>query len=205
MFAEVLSVTGSENASALSVSSPRDLSLINNVNSQSKANYNQTEGSAVFVDDISSESIRGDEKQAAHHVELLPNTCLPCLQSTAPSLERKRSFNPSTLSSKKKAHLKLSFKWRDGHANPTSGECYATSFFPYHPWISSLFVIFHIFTCAWSYFILVSPKVSFKRPVAGTAVPHCPKEKSMPDCWSPLEPSSFKVRGQNYFRWEGFF
>ncbi|KAG4173597.1 hypothetical protein ERO13_A11G068600v2 [Gossypium hirsutum] len=163
---EVVSVTGSENASALSVSSPTDLSLINNVNSQSKANDNQTEGSAVFVDDISSESIRGDEKQAAHHVELLPNTCLPCLQSTAPSLERKRSFNPSTLGSKKKAPLKLSFKWRDGHANPT----------------------------------LVSPKVGFQRPVAGTSVPHCPKEKSMPDCWSPLEPSSFKVRGQNYFR-----
>ncbi|MBA0769165.1 hypothetical protein Gotri_017928 [Gossypium trilobum] len=163
---EVVSVTGSENASALSVSSPRDLSLINNVNSQSRANDNQTEGSAVFVDDISSESIRGNEKQAAHHVELLPNTCLPCLHSTAPSLERKRSFNPSTLSSKKKAPLKLSFKWRDGHANPT----------------------------------LVSPKVGFQRPVAGTSVPHCPKEKSMPDCWSPLEPKSFKVRGQNYFR-----
>ncbi|MFQ6633174.1 hypothetical protein Gotur_010834 [Gossypium turneri] len=162
---EVVSVTGSEIASALSVSSPRDLSLINNVNSQSKANDNQTEGSAVFVDDISSESIRGNEKQAAHHVELLPNTCLPCLHSTAPSLERKRSFNPST-SSKKKAPLKLSFKWRDGHANPT----------------------------------LVSPKVGFQRPVAGTSVPRCPKEKSMPDCWSHLEPKSFKVRGQNYFR-----
>ncbi|XWS44257.1 hypothetical protein CRYUN_Cryun15aG0028800 [Craigia yunnanensis] len=163
----MVSVTGSENLSVLSVSSPRDLSLISNISSQLKANDNPTEGSSVFVDDISSESTRGDEKQSMHHVGLLPNTCLPCIPSTAaPSLEKKRSFNPGTLSSRKKAPLKLSFKWREGHANPT----------------------------------LVSPKVPLQRPVAGTSVPFCPKEKNMPDCWSPLEPSSFKVRGQNYFR-----
>ncbi|XP_039005443.1 uncharacterized protein LOC120132826 [Hibiscus syriacus] len=39
-----------------------------------------------------------------------------------------------------------------------------------------------------------------QRPVAGTSVPCCPKGKNMPDCWFPLEPSSFKVRGRNYFR-----
>ncbi|XP_022740909.1 protein ENHANCED DISEASE RESISTANCE 2-like isoform X2 [Durio zibethinus] len=46
----------------------------------------------------------------------------------------------------------------------------------------------------------VSPKVPLQRLVAGISVPYCPKEKNMADCWSPLEPSSFKVRGQNYFR-----
>ncbi|XP_022740908.1 protein ENHANCED DISEASE RESISTANCE 2-like isoform X1 [Durio zibethinus] len=163
---DVVSVTGSENVSVLSVLSPRDLSLISNTNSQLKANDNPTEGTPICVDEISSESTRGDEKHVVQHIGLLPNTCLPCIPSTAPSLEKKRSFNPSTLSSRKKAHLKLPFKLREGHANPT----------------------------------LVSPKVPLQRLVAGISVPYCPKEKNMADCWSPLEPSSFKVRGQNYFR-----
>ncbi|XP_021297766.1 uncharacterized protein LOC110426783 isoform X2 [Herrania umbratica] len=183
---DVVSMTGSEIVSVLSVSSPRDLNLTsntenvtsvlssgqqqksreNNTNSQLKANDNPTEGSHVYVDDISSESTRGDEKQAVHHVGLAAHTCLPCIPSTALSLEKKRSFSPGTLSSRRKAHLKLSFKWRDGHANPT----------------------------------VVSPKVPLQRPIAGTSVPYCPKEKDMPDCWSPIEPSSFKVRGHNYFR-----
>ncbi|XVF60436.1 hypothetical protein PTKIN_Ptkin08bG0045800 [Pterospermum kingtungense] len=163
---DIVSVTGSENVSVLSVSSPRDLSL--NINSQLKANDNPTAGTPVFVDDISSESksTRGDEKHGVHHVGLLPSTCLPCMPSSAPSLEKKRSFNPGTLSSRKKAPLKLSFKLREGLVTPA----------------------------------LVSPKVPWIRPVAGTSVPYCPKEKNMPDCWSPLEPNSFKVRGQNYFR-----
>ncbi|XP_007032355.2 PREDICTED: uncharacterized protein LOC18601370 isoform X3 [Theobroma cacao] len=183
---DVVSMTGSEIVSVLSVSSPRDLSLTSktetvtsvlssgqqqkstekNTNSQLKANDNPTEGSPVYVDDISSESTRGDEKQVVHHVGLAAHTCLPCIPSTALSLEKKRSFGPGTLSSRRKAHLKLSFKWRDGHANPT----------------------------------VVSPKVPLQRPIAGTSVPYCPKEKDMPDCWSPIEPSSFKVRGHNYFR-----
>ncbi|XVF14190.1 hypothetical protein REPUB_Repub09cG0035900 [Reevesia pubescens] len=162
-----VSVTGSENVSVLSVSSPRELSLISNINSQVKANDNPTDGNAVSLDDISSESTRVDEKQGAHHVGLLPNTCLPCIPSTAaPSLEKKRSFNLSLLSLRKKSSLKLSFKLREGHANP----------------------------------ILVSPKVPLQRPVGGISVPYCPKDKKMPDCWSPLDPGSFKVRGHNYFR-----
>ena len=127
----MVSVTGSENVSVLSVSSPRDLSLISNISSQLKANDNPTEGSSVFVDDISGESTRGDEKQVVHNNGLLPNTCLPCIPSTGPSLEKKRSFNPGTLSSRKKAPLKLSFKWREGHANPTLGEYY--QLFHYYP------------------------------------------------------------------------
>ncbi|GMI67045.1 hypothetical protein like AT1G59650 [Hibiscus trionum] len=165
VYDDMISVTGSENPTVLSVSSPRALS-INNVNSQSKATDRPTEGNPVYVDDISSKSIRGDEKQGGNHIEFLSNNCLPCIPSIAPSLERKRSFNPSTLSSKRKEPLKLSFKWREGHATPT----------------------------------LVSPKVPLQKPVAGTSVPCCPSEKNMPDCWSPLEPCSFKVRGHNYFR-----
>ncbi|KAB1211627.1 hypothetical protein CJ030_MR6G008523 [Morella rubra] len=45
-----------------------------------------------------------------------------------------------------------------------------------------------------------SPKSLLRRPIAGSSIPHCPIDKRMPDCWSPLEPSSFKVRGKNYCR-----
>lgn len=54
----------------------------------------------------------------------------------------------------------------------------------------------------YSFFVLVSPKLLRQRPIAGSTVPYCPVEKRMPDCWSPLEPSTFKVRAKNYLRWE---
>ncbi|KAG7033149.1 hypothetical protein SDJN02_07202 [Cucurbita argyrosperma subsp. argyrosperma] len=44
-----------------------------------------------------------------------------------------------------------------------------------------------------------SPRAPLQRPIAGTSVPHCPLEKRMPNCWSPIDPSVFKVRGKNYF------
>ncbi|CAK7338606.1 unnamed protein product [Dovyalis caffra] len=47
---------------------------------------------------------------------------------------------------------------------------------------------------------LVSPKALVQRPIAGSSIPHCPTEKKMPNCWSPIESSTFKVRGKNYFR-----
>ncbi|OMO52773.1 hypothetical protein COLO4_36987 [Corchorus olitorius] len=193
---DMVSVTGSENVSVLSVSSPRDLSLPSNTdavpsvlssrqqqksreklsdtNSKLKASDNPTEGNS----DNSCETTRGDEKQALYHAGLLPNACLPCIPSTAPSLEKKGSFSSGTVCSRRKAPLKLSFKLRDGHANQTLG-------------------LLDVLGGKRNQF-LVSPRVSFKRPIAGTSVPFCPKEKDMSDCWSPVEPSSFKVRGKNY-------
>ncbi|XAR51794.1 hypothetical protein NMG60_11006529 [Bertholletia excelsa] len=47
---------------------------------------------------------------------------------------------------------------------------------------------------------LLSPKALLQRPIAGSQVPCCPLEKTMSDCWSPIEPSIFKVRGRNYLR-----
>ncbi|XP_024978517.1 uncharacterized protein LOC112515814 [Cynara cardunculus var. scolymus] len=45
-----------------------------------------------------------------------------------------------------------------------------------------------------------SPKAVLQRPTAGSQVPCCPIEKKLSDSWSPLEPSTFKVRGHNYLR-----
>ncbi|CAI9283247.1 unnamed protein product [Lactuca saligna] len=47
---------------------------------------------------------------------------------------------------------------------------------------------------------IFSPKAVIQRPKAGSQVPCCPIDKKMSDCWSPLEPSTFKVRGHNYLR-----
>lgn len=45
---------------------------------------------------------------------------------------------------------------------------------------------------------LFSSKALLQRPIAGSQVPFCPAEKKMLDCWSHIEPDSFKVRGVNY-------
>ncbi|XP_020241553.1 uncharacterized protein LOC109819952 isoform X2 [Asparagus officinalis] len=47
---------------------------------------------------------------------------------------------------------------------------------------------------------LFSMKAVLERPVAGSQVPLCPVEKKMMDCWSHIEPDTFRVRGENYLR-----
>ncbi|KAJ1380085.1 Protein ENHANCED DISEASE RESISTANCE 2, C-terminal [Sesbania bispinosa] len=47
---------------------------------------------------------------------------------------------------------------------------------------------------------LLSPKAFKQKPLAGSMIPFCPIEKQTPGSWSPIEPSSFKVRGKNYLR-----
>ncbi|KAG8384749.1 hypothetical protein BUALT_Bualt04G0150800 [Buddleja alternifolia] len=48
--------------------------------------------------------------------------------------------------------------------------------------------------------ILSSTKPVIQRPIAGSLIRCSPLEKKMSECWSPIEPSTFKVRGQNYNR-----
>ncbi|RID48737.1 hypothetical protein BRARA_I05226 [Brassica rapa] len=98
----------------------------------------------------------------------LPSNCLPCLNpiSVVPCVEKGRSLSSSPPSSRKKASLKLSYKWREGHAS------------------GALFL----------------SKLQLKRPVAGSQVPFCPIDKKMLDCWTTIEPNSFRVRGKTYLR-----
>ncbi|XP_004489360.1 uncharacterized protein [Cicer arietinum] len=47
---------------------------------------------------------------------------------------------------------------------------------------------------------LLSPRAFKQKLVAGSSIPFCPIEKQTPGTWSPLDPSSFRVRGKNYLR-----
>ncbi|XP_038716935.1 uncharacterized protein LOC120010264 isoform X2 [Tripterygium wilfordii] len=132
---------------------------VNTVNVQSN------EVVPVFVDEIS--NAWAEDAQRPDHCGLIPNVCLPCLASTIAAVDKKRPFSPGTPSLRRKSLSKLSFKWKEVHANP----------------------------------MLVSPKALLQRRlIAGSSVPYCRVEKRMPDCWSTIEPSSFRVRGKNYFR-----
>ncbi|KAK3227768.1 hypothetical protein Dsin_007630 [Dipteronia sinensis] len=95
-----------------------------------------------------------------------PNNRWARLASTMLSADKRKSSNPSTPRSRWKALSRLSFKLREGHANPT----------------------------------LFSPKVLLQRPIAGSSIQCCPLENKMSDSWSPIDPSTFKVRGKNYSR-----
>lgn len=74
----------------------------------------------VFVDEIScsaGETGGGDDGL----LDNLLDNCLPCLASTVNNVEKRRSLSSSPPSFRKKAALKLPFKWKDG--NPTAALC----------------------------------------------------------------------------------
>ncbi|KAH7570185.1 hypothetical protein JRO89_XS05G0063700 [Xanthoceras sorbifolium] len=131
----------------------------------------------VFLDEISSSVDEGSGKDEGllDNCGILPSNCLPCLASTVPSVEKRRPLISSPPRALKKAASKLSFKWRDGHANSTLYKADRNG-------------------------NIISSKKLLSRPIAGSQVPFCPLEKKMLDSWSNIEPNTFKVRGENYFR-----
>lgn len=50
---------------------------------------------------------------------ILPSNCLPCLASSSPSTEKKRSSCSSPPNAREKAPTKLSFKSKEGSGHPT--------------------------------------------------------------------------------------
>ncbi|KAL2546817.1 hypothetical protein Fot_16050 [Forsythia ovata] len=118
----------------------------------------------VFIDEISCSA--GENGGLLDNCGILTSNCLPCLASTVPSAEKRRSLSSSPQSARKKAALRLSFKSSDGH--PAA--------------------------------ILLSSKALLQRPIAGSQVPFCPLGKRVNDSWSNIEPGTFKVRGETYFR-----
>lgn len=123
----------------------------------------------VFLNEITSSTDESTERAegSLDDCGILPNNCLPCLVSTIPSVDKRRSLSSSPPSARKKSAGKLSFKWKEGHASAS---------------------------------FVSSKKMLLQRPIAGSQVPFCPTGKQMLDCWSRIEPGSFKVRAENYLR-----
>ncbi|KAH1058406.1 hypothetical protein AAZX31_02G023500 [Glycine max] len=74
----------------------------------------------VFLDEISSVDANSNKDDGLlDNCGILPNNCLPCLASTIPSVEKRRSSSSSPPNARKKVPAKLSFKWKEGHGNAT--------------------------------------------------------------------------------------
>ncbi|XP_021737884.1 uncharacterized protein LOC110704414 [Chenopodium quinoa] len=117
------------------------------------------------------EAVKADDSSGVGNYPAVTNSCLPCLKmSNVSGADRRRSVSPSPPGTRKKAGLK-----------PLKAlsfrwrDEYATP-------------------------TLVSPRAPVKRPIAGSQIPYCPPGKKMSDCWSPIDPNTFKVRGHNFLR-----
>jgi hypothetical protein len=87
------------------------------------------------------DSDEGDGTVALDHCCGLQNACLPCLAAAGTAtVDKRKAFSLGTSSSRRKVPPKLSFKRREGHADLTICECFATFvFLAVH--FSSIFVM----------------------------------------------------------------
>ncbi|EYU22450.1 hypothetical protein ABFS82_05G011900 [Erythranthe guttata] len=71
----------------------------------------------VLVDKVSSSAgeTSGGDEGLLDNCGIIPSNCLPCLASTVNNVEKRRTLISSPTSARKKAALKLSFKWKEGH------------------------------------------------------------------------------------------
>jgi len=191
-FSDALSLNGSERVSLSSTtttSSTRDTDS-NEVMSQSKSDGDLNDTNQPDLIDSSA------DEGLLENCRILPSNCLPCLNTTTvPSIDKRRSLSSSPPSSRKKSSLRLSYKWREGHASGALCKCLYCSWFIGLPALSEI-VNSHII----SKLVLVLSKMQLKRPIAGSQVPFCPIDKKMLDCWSTIDPNSFRVRGKTYLR-----
>lgn len=76
------------------------------------------ENHLVYRDEVSSaDEGAGRQDGLLDNCGILPHNCLPCLNTTVPPVDKRRSLSSSPPSARKKAAGKHSFKWRDGHSN----------------------------------------------------------------------------------------
>ncbi|XP_048502180.1 uncharacterized protein LOC104898017 isoform X2 [Beta vulgaris subsp. vulgaris] len=151
-------------SSRLSDRSLENIKLDNNNN-----NINQNSRSVSFPDrSFTNPTYQGSGEEAWYDsVMIFESDGEEDFQSVpeAPSIEKRNSLSSSPQSARKKAALRLSFKWKDAPPNSR-----------------------------------FSSKALLKKPIAGSQVPFSPLEKKIMDSWSPVEPNSFRVRAQNFFR-----
>lgn len=119
---DVLSLNGSEGSSASCIVFQREDKLKEPCHSNVDPNRNSVghvneEKQVVFRDEVSIDEGVDREGRIMDNCGIIPSNCLPCLASTVPSVDKRKSLDTSPPNARKKAALKLSFKWREGHSN----------------------------------------------------------------------------------------
>ncbi|KAF3622854.1 putative beta-1,3-galactosyltransferase 19-like [Capsicum annuum] len=165
----------------------------------------------VFLDEISS-SANGSSRRddgLLDNCGILSNNCLPCLASTVAPVDKKQSLSSTSPSARKKAALKLPFKLKEGNPVASLHELIAL-YFVLRVDESELLQVDESLNMCFALKLkddhsriqcyTFSSKALLQRPIAGSQVPVCRLEKKMPDSWSHIEPGTFRVRGENYFR-----
>ncbi|XP_051148757.1 uncharacterized protein LOC127263663 [Andrographis paniculata] len=83
------------------------------LNSDFKEKFDEAKHVSVDEITLSAEETAGHNDNMFDSCGILSNNCLPCLASAVSPIEKRGPTSPSGM--KKKAALKLSFKWKEGH------------------------------------------------------------------------------------------
>ena len=117
-FSDTLSLGGGERVSVSSTTTTSSTgdSNSNEAMSQSEGGLNDTKQQP---DSIDSSADEGGGGGLLENCRILPSNCLPCLNpiSVVPCVDKRRALSSSPPSSRKKASLRQSYKWREGHAS----------------------------------------------------------------------------------------
>lgn len=89
----------------------------NEAMSQSEGGLNEPKQQLDSIDSSADEG--GGGGGILENCRILPSNCLPCLNpiSVVPCVDKRRALSSSPPSSRKKASIRLSYKWREGHAS----------------------------------------------------------------------------------------
>lgn len=117
--------SSSDSCSSKTVKQPSSLVHPKEVDSRTNLDGPNGEVRPVSLDEISSSENEGSERGDGllENCGILPNNCLPRLSLTSTVVPvEKRSLSSSPRSSRKKAALKLPFKWKEGNSHATLRE-----------------------------------------------------------------------------------
>ncbi|CAH8383958.1 unnamed protein product [Eruca vesicaria subsp. sativa] len=105
-----------DNLSGGELSSVSSTTTTTSSTGESDSNSNESMSPSKLDDTNQPDSIDSSSEDEGGH---LPSNCLPCLNpiSVVPCVEKGRSLSASPPSSRKKTSLRLSYKWREGHAS----------------------------------------------------------------------------------------
>ncbi|RZB51823.1 hypothetical protein D0Y65_048312 [Glycine soja] len=135
----------------------------------------------VFLDEFSSVDAGSKRDDGdLHNCGILPCNCLSCLPSTD---QGSLSSSPPNSTRKKENKYEEDGSLSSSPPNSTRKKDPTKHSFK---WSGKA--------------TLFSSKTILQRPLAGSQVPLCPTEKKMLDCWSRIDPCTFKVRGANYLK-----